>query len=56
MHDYCRVEEGFVSRYCLSLLVEGIRTHVIKIKTKITLSAHFRLYLQGLVEGVLVLS
>ena len=56
----CMITAGsrraFVSRYCVSLLVEGIGTHVIKIKTKITLSAHFRLYLQGLVEGVLVLS
>ena len=56
----CMITAGsrraFVSRYFVSFLVEGIGTHVIKIKTKTFLSAHFRLYLQGLAEGVLVLS
>ena len=51
----CMITAGsrraFVSRYFVSFLAEGIGTHVINIKTKIILSAHFRLYLQGLAEG-----
>ena len=56
----CMITAGsrraFVSHYCMSLLVEKLGPHVIKIETKIILSARFRLYLQGLVEGVLALS
>ena len=50
-----REELLFVAIQC-SFLAEGIGTHATKIKTTVVVSAHFRLYLQGLVKGVLVRS
>ena len=47
---------AFVCRYSVSFLAEGIGTHGIKIKTTLIVSAHLRLYLGGLVKGVVVLS
>ena len=47
---------AFVCPYSVSFLAEGIGAHVIKIKITLVVSVHLRVYLGGLVKGVLVLS